>query len=248
MANVDLSGELRDKPFARLVAELVRAKATGALVIQDPIGINKAFFVNGVPQGARLSRLKHPIGRILVDDGHMTEEQLNEALAAHSRTEKLIGQILLDMKLVDKAMLDAIMARQSQLNFLSLFGLHEGAYEFHNGLVEITDFQPAPMPTVEAMYLGVRNHGSPDVANAMLAELCFLGFRLKPGAELDTERLGPAENQALALLASYKTTPELGRALPLQPRAIGALLFALSSAGALETAPLAALAHAGSLS
>ncbi|MBC7794701.1 MAG: hypothetical protein H7Z43_13435, partial [Clostridia bacterium] len=114
------SGDLRDQPFAKLVAQLARTQATGVLEVHDPIGVSRAFFVQGVPQGARLSRLKHPIGRILVEGNVLSEDRLNEALAVHNRTDKLLGQILLEMKLLTEEQLSDVMSRQSQLNFLSL--------------------------------------------------------------------------------------------------------------------------------
>ncbi len=227
MANdVKNSGDLRDQPFAKLVAQLARTQATGVLEVHDPIGVSRAFFVQGAPQGARLSRLKHPIGRILVEENVLSEDRLNEALAVHNRTDKLLGQILLEMKLLTEEQLSGVMARQSQLNFLSLFGTREGRFEFLSGLVHLTDFAPAPMQPLATLYLGVRDYARIEVTNETVSEVAFSALKAKPALSAEAAQLEPAEQMAAQLLAEPKLTGELARALPLSPKALRALVFA----------------------
>lgn len=229
------SGDLRDQPFAKLVAQLARTQATGVLEVHDPIGVSRAFFVQGAPQGARLSRLKHPIGRILVEEDILSEDRLNEALAVHNRTDKLLGQILLEMKLLTEDQLSGVMARQSQLNFLSLFGTREGRFEFLSGLVHLTDFAPAPMQPLATLYLGVRDYARIEVTNETISELAFLSLKAKPALSAEAAQLEPAEQMAASLLSEPKLTGEIARAVPLAPKALRALVFAFAQLDLVET-------------
>lgn len=234
---VKLSGDLRDTPFAKIAGHLARSRATGMLEVNDAIGVNRGFFLDGAPQGAKLSRLKHPIGRILVDEGILGEDELNQALRTHNSGDKLLGQVLLDMKLLTQEQLDGVMGRQSQLNFLSLFALREGRYSFSEGLVNLTDFTAAPMVPLVTLYDGVREHSKPEVTYDLVADIAFSAVRIDADAQSLVTYLPPAEQMAVRLMQSYRFTGDLARSVPLPIKSLRSLLFALHQLQALEVAP-----------
>ena len=245
-SDLKLSGDLRDHPFAKLVGQLARKQATGVLEVHDPIGVSRAFFVQGAPQGARLSRLKHPIGRILVEENVISEERLNEALAVHNRTDKLLGQeILLEMKFLTDDQLSGVMARQSQLNFLSLFAAREGRFEFLSGLVHLTDFAPAPMQPLATLYLGVRDYARIEVTSDAVADLTFRATEAKPQLEAEAVQLQPAEQMAAALLKTPRFTGDLARSVPLAPKALRAFVYALTQLELVEVVDPTLVPRAG---
>jgi len=234
---LQLTADLKELSFAAALARLSRTKATGALEILDAIGTNRAFLLNGIPQGAKLSRLKHPIGRILTTSGLLTEAQLNEALAMHNKTEKLLGQVLLELRLVSPEALRQAMETQSRQNLLTMFALTQGQMEFHEGLVYLTDFTPTPCPPLAILYEGTRDHTPAAILQPFLATLTFASVRLSEAAAPLVAELPPAEQMALQLLLQAHFTGELARAVPLPPKALGALLYALHELGGLELGP-----------
>ncbi len=70
---------------------------------------------NPVPSQGRL-----PLGTLLVRDGHLTIEVLEQALAEKERSSKLLGEILLDHQLVSSSTLARALAEQHGLDFLDL--------------------------------------------------------------------------------------------------------------------------------
>ncbi len=232
-----IQSDLRDLSFAAAFGQLVREQATGVLAVNDAIGTSRAFFLKGAPQGAKLARLKNPIGRILVDEKLLTQEQLDQALAVHNKTDKLLGQVLLEQRFIDQAGLDRVMAIQSRLNCLALFACKEGRLEFHDGLVHLTDFTPAPMSPLLTLYQGVRDHAREEVTHALLARLAFGAVALSDSAAPLVAELPPAEQMAARLLEVFRFTGDLARGVPLAPKALGALLFALNELGGLKLAP-----------
>jgi len=232
-----LSADLRDLPFAIAFGQTVRAKATGVLELHDSIGLNRAFFLEGRPQGATLSRLKNPMGRILIEQDLITEHQLDEALVIHNQTAKLLGQVLLEKGWVSDSGLKQVMEIQSRLNCLSLFGIKEGRLEFNNGLVHLTDFTPSPMSSLMTLYEGVRDHGAYAVTYPLLAQLAFNAISLSENAAGFLEQLPPAEQMAARLLETFRFTGDLARSVPLAPASLGSLLFALNELGGLNIAP-----------
>lgn len=236
-SEITISSDLRDMPFAAAVAAVIRGRGTGVLEVQDAIGTSRAFFLAGVPQGGKLSRLKNPIGRILVDEGMISEHQLDEALSVHNKTDKLLGQVLLELKLLDADGLKRAMESQSRLNFLALFATRDGRIEFRDGLVHLTDFTPAPMSPLLTLYRGVKEHAREEVTFALLAKIAFAAITLSPTARELLAELPPAEQMAARLLEAYRFSGDLARSVPLPAKALGALLYALHELGGLTIGP-----------
>ena len=61
--------------------------------------------------------------------------------------------------------------------------------------------------------------------------------KLSSEADELTDDLGPAEKMAVELMQEYCLTGDLARRVPLPPKALGSLLYALHEAGVLEIAP-----------
>src|SRR6266508_5023679 len=66
------------------------------------------------------SRKTKKLGEILVEEGLITAEQLERALLEQSRTDQLLGRILIDMKMVKEADLMAALAKQIGFTFVDL--------------------------------------------------------------------------------------------------------------------------------
>ena len=77
----------------------------------------------------------HRIGDILIEEGMISPEQLDEALTLREDSGELLGHILKDMGLVTESDIAKIVCVQFQLPFLSLAN-----YSFDETLVEL--FQP----------------------------------------------------------------------------------------------------------
>lgn len=236
-----LGRDLREMSFPVAVARVISAQATGVLELHDTLGVNRAYFVEGAPQGGRLARMKHPLGRLIVDEGLISEGQLNQALNSQRASKQLLGQVLVEAKLVTADELAALIKKQSQLNFFTLFGAREGRLSFKEGTVHLTNFTPAPLPPAAAIYLGLRNSGTLDSVEGTVSRFLTSGLRIIENRPDVVEDMPPAEQFAIEWLAKPRFAGELARALPLPGDAITYLLFALSAVGALEVLPARAV-------
>src|SRR5919198_395513 len=66
------------------------------------------------------SRKTKKLGEILVEEGLITAEQLERALVEQSRTDQLLGRILIDLKMVKESDLMAALAKQIGFRFVDL--------------------------------------------------------------------------------------------------------------------------------
>src|SRR2546422_5122325 len=60
------------------------------------------------------------LGEILVEEGLISHEQLERALLEQSRTDQLLGRILIDLKMVRESDLMAALAKQIGFRFVDL--------------------------------------------------------------------------------------------------------------------------------
>src|SRR2546430_7824854 len=70
-----------------------------------------------LPTSARKTK---KLGEILVEEGLISHEQLEQALLEQSRTDQLLGRILIDMKMVRESDLMAALAKQIGFRFVDL--------------------------------------------------------------------------------------------------------------------------------
>jgi type IV pilus assembly protein PilB len=82
---------------------------------------------------SKVSRLyRRRIGEILVNEGIITPEQLDEALGVQKKTKDLLGTILMDMGIISESDIAKIICVQYQLPFICLAN-----YDFDEKLVQL---------------------------------------------------------------------------------------------------------------
>ena len=65
-------------------------------------------------------KIRKKLGEILIEDGLLTRAQLEEALVHQREEGGLIGQVLIDMNLVDEAHLVSALGKQFQIPYIPL--------------------------------------------------------------------------------------------------------------------------------
>lgn len=231
---ISLGRDLREMSFSDAVAEIIRGRGTGALELHQPLGVSRAYFIDGVPQGARLARMKHPVGRLLVERDYLTERELQRALATQSRDRKRLGEVLLQSGKLTEKQLAEIIGLQARLNFFSLFEAHEGRLAFKEGDDLLDGFMLCPQPALSALYEGLRYAGRRDTVAPALARYATEGVQLKKGETIDTSGLGPAECRVIGRLGEPCFAPEIARSVPLKSDDVAFLLVALDEMALIE--------------
>ncbi|MEO1172763.1 MAG: hypothetical protein AAFX94_12050 [Myxococcota bacterium] len=232
-----LGRDLREMSFPAAIGEVIKVGATGVLELHDTLGVNRAYFVGGRPQGGRLARMKHPLGRLVVDEGLISEAELNQALGTQRENQKLLGQVLLELGYLDTGTLEALIRRQSQLNFYSLFSARDGRLVFREGTVHLTNFTPAPMPPVAGIYFGLREANRIEPVESAVAPMLTAGVQLRTDPENVSEQMPPAERFAIESMREAVFPGEIARRIPLPGNAVAFLLFALLANNALRLVP-----------
>ena len=123
-------GELRTKPFPELLAELYRWKATGALLLKRGRVKKIVYFKDGYPIFVKSNLLGECLGKLMVRERMITEDQAEESLQLMRSSGRMQGTVLIEMGLISPHNLVFALELQLRTKLLEIFKWEEGRYQF----------------------------------------------------------------------------------------------------------------------
>jgi hypothetical protein len=182
-------GLLERTPFAHLLVYAVDKRLTGAMVFNEPGGAEHVVqLARGVVVKVRPGDQFAMFGEILVEDGLVSRETLDAALA----TRGLIGDVLLLSGCIDAGTLEWVAEVQFVRRMVRLFALPAGTrYQYFEGLRLLDEWggEPARVDPLALLWAGLRDHGGRSTRiGPTLARLKDMPLRVHPA--LDPGRFG----------------------------------------------------------
>jgi hypothetical protein len=199
-------------PLADLVDLLARRRATGALTCERG-SVRKTLQVrDGAGVGAASNDPREYLGQLLINFGHLTEEQLTKAFRTQEETRIRLGKVLTMVGLVPPATIRDVLAIKIRETVLDVFLWDSGVFSFDDTPPPAVDELDASVPLSEI------------AREAEFRATAWRAFRaaFPSGAatlELDAERTpdgvgsGTVDGRLLALAAEGLTVDEIGLAL-----------------------------------
>lgn len=160
---------------AELVWELSQARQTGVLEIRSPEGLACVHFVDGWPVFVESSSLHDSLGRLMLGEGLLTQEQYAQAL--RRMTDDLIagedvrfGEVVVELGFVTADQVVTTLRRQVKEKLVNLCHLVEPEMEFRVGREYVAggggSFRADPC---EIVLEGVRRHYGPARLEGLIA-------------------------------------------------------------------------------
>jgi hypothetical protein len=234
-----LMGSFAVLPLGDLVELLARRRMSGTLACERGT-VRKTLYVHeGVAVGASSNDPREFLGQLLINFGHVTEEQLSKAFRTQEETKVRLGKVLTMVGLVSPETIREVLAIKIRETLLD-------AFLWDSGIFTLDDVPPAPVDELDATVPLV------DIAReAEFRTTAWSAFRAQfpSGAaalEVDESRvprpLGPdtVDGRVIALARAGKTIDEVGLALHATDFHLYQRLYALGSKGVLRAAPVLA--------
>jgi uncharacterized protein YdbL (DUF1318 family) len=230
-------------PLADLVDLLARRRATGSLTCERGTVRKTVHLQDGAAVGASSNDPREYLGQLLVNFGHITDEQLTTAFRAQEETKIRIGKVLSLVGLVPPETLREVLAIKIRETLLDVF-------LWDSGLFWVDDAAPAAVDELDAAI------PLPDISReAEFRATAWSAFRgeFPSGAvalELDEAKvptgLDPEtlDGRLVALAREGKTVDEIGLALRLTDFHLYQRLYALARQGTLRASAASATAAA----
>lgn len=141
-----INGTLRTVQFPDLLEWLKRGTKTGCLTVTQERNNKHVYFRNGDIIFATSVRDEDRFGEYLIRNQVITPEQLNEALELQRNTGKLLGESLVDMKLITDEELGEKLRHFVEGIIFDIFTWKEGNFEFID----------SKMPPIQTKFQNIR--------------------------------------------------------------------------------------------
>jgi tetratricopeptide (TPR) repeat protein len=152
-----IEGPLRELGVHDVFQLLDLTRKTGALRIRSALRDNDGVvhFRNGRVVGASMRDENHRLGRMLVQAGRVTEEELLGALKIRIQEgeTRRVGEILVAMGAISQRELDRQVRRQVESVVFELLSWSEGYFSFEGGMSESGERDDATALTAEALLM-----------------------------------------------------------------------------------------------
>ena len=151
-----IEGPLRELGVHDVFQLLDLTRKTGSLRIRSSLRDNDGVvhFLNGRVVGASMRDDSHKLGRMLVQAGRITEDELTNALGIRARlnNQKKVGEILVSLGAISQRELERQVRRQIEAVVFELLSWSEGYFSFEEGTPDVNDSESGGL-TAEALLM-----------------------------------------------------------------------------------------------
>jgi len=226
-------GTLAKTPFSHLLIYAYERGLSGTFELAGPDGDGGTILViDGQPTKAKTVRPTTYLGRVLLELGLLTDEQLDTSLRELALQKKLHGQILLETGVLNEEQLELGLRAQLVRKMQALVRLPpEATFKYYDGFDALASYGGDghvgidPYPIVWA---AIRQEPPWEHVHGALGKVGSSGFRLTKQAETARFSFDKAERTTVELLRSRpQRLQELAAAGILPPRLAQLLVYCL---------------------
>lgn len=226
-------GTLSKTPFPHLLLYVLERQLTGSIVLTAPDGEHATILaLEGFPSKARTSEGVAYLGPVMVEQGILTEEQLQRSIEPFKAEKRLHGIILRELGMIDEARLLEGLRVQVIRKLEHLFGWPgETTFVYYDAFDALSEFGADDMVSVDPLPLvwaAVRHSPPWDHIHGALTKVAGAPLRISPVAQL--ERLALSDDERLfvdGLGRRPKRLHEMSSAGTLNPTVKQLLLYCL---------------------
>jgi hypothetical protein len=155
---MSLRGTLGDFGIADILQLIGHQAKTGVLMLKDgDVHVDISFVDGNVVKAQQSLRDKADLlGNIMVRGRALQQSQLDEALEIQQRTQRRLGDILVESNAVDRSTIKEFARLQTTETIYRLFGWRAGTYEFVAEPVDYDEASYAPIRSENILMEGFR--------------------------------------------------------------------------------------------
>ncbi|MFP5286234.1 MAG: DUF4388 domain-containing protein [Thermoanaerobaculia bacterium] len=242
-------GTLQETPFASLLFSLAVQKQTRVLEIRRGQVWKKIIFEHGVPVDCRSNLSHETLGRYMVLEGKLGEDDFTACLSKSAARGVPLGEVLLEQGLVSAVELFRILQQNLAKKLLDVFTWREGEYRLLDESPVVDSSLKVKVP--QLILTGVTKFASQEEVDMAVGPLVGKKLVIHPAPPFPLEeiRLNASQGQLVEALRTGKRMGELAEATGLPFDEITRLIHALSALGVLvpaDTLPKDLLTSTGS--
>ena len=230
-----IEGPLKELSIHDVFQLLDLSRKTGTLRVDSDLRQNAGtvFFEDGAVVGAEIRSNPHPLGRLLVRAGRVSEHDLGRARALQSAGDvRRLGEILVSEGLVSPRDLSRYVRQQVEEVVFELVGWSEGYFAFEEGKHGTWPTEAdGRIPTGQVLMEAARRT---DEWSRIEKKIAHLGLVPRLAPVLDTAApldLLPPEWEVLSVIDGERSVRDLASGLGRPEFEVARTLFGLATAG-----------------
>jgi hypothetical protein len=229
-------GSLQEIPFSPLLCALAMHKKTTVLEIRRRQVWKKIVLEEGVPVDCRSNLVHETLGRYMVLEGKLSEEDFTASLGRSASRGVPLGEILLETGMVNAVELFKILQQNLAKKLLDMFTWRDG--EFRIVEDELRNEMSLKVKVPQLILTGVSKLVPQDEVDMSVAPLVGKRLALHPAPHFPLEdiRLSPRQTQLAEAIRPGRRMGELAETTGLSVDEITRLLYALSILGVVAPA------------
>jgi hypothetical protein len=206
--DLDLQGNIERFTLPEIFQLVSVGRKTGTLGIQRDDDIVMVYFKDGSVIYGYGPRKTYHIGRMLVEKGRITSEQLDESISFQAENQsggKRLGQILIERQYIDRADLEEVIRKQVEELIFSLMSWNRGSFKFYEDQFPTEEEITVKLSTENVVLEGLRRLDEMTRIKDYLPDFSTV-YRLapsEPGQKRDIS-LEPEEWNILALIDGHR--------------------------------------------
>ena len=235
-----MKGPLTEGLLPEVLRQLYVGRKTGFLHFTRGDERRSVYFRVGHIVHGDTNVKEERLGETLVTQGVLTAADLKRATGFVLRDKKRLGNVLVELGILDRDRLEDALALHVREILLKVFSWSEGEYNFEER--EEPGLEPdisLKLSTGEMILEAVRKIDDPDVVRFALGNIDrILGLSNDPLLRFQKITLTPADGYVLSRIDGTLSARELLQVIPLAPEETMRSLFGLLSTGVVEFLPL----------
>ena len=224
-------GDLREIPFSPLLCALAAQKKTTVLEIRRRQVWKKIVLEEGMPVDCRSNLVHETLGRYMVLEGKLSEEEFTAGLGQSASRGVPLGEILLEKGLINAVELFKILQQNLAKKLLDMFTWREG--EFRIVEDDLRNEMSLKVKVPQLILTGVTKLVPQEEVDMSVAPLVGKRLALHPAPffPLEDIRLSQRQTQLTEAIRPGRRMGELAESTGLSVDEITRLLYALSILG-----------------
>ncbi len=129
---MNLPGQLRSTTLGDLLGTLFRGRASGVLALEEPSGrTHRVTLRAGLVTAVEVDGSLPPLGDLVRREKLLDEEALNRSILASLRSQRMLGEVLVDEFQLAPTIVEALLRRQISQRLRFLESVVEARIRFH---------------------------------------------------------------------------------------------------------------------
>ncbi|MFH1699129.1 MAG: DUF4388 domain-containing protein [Candidatus Zixiibacteriota bacterium] len=214
--DLDLQGNIERFTLPEIFQLVSTSRKTGTLGIQRDDDIVMVYFKKGSVVYGYGPRKTYHVGRMLVENGRLTSEQLDDAIslqAADKTSGRRLGQILIERNYIDRADLEQVVRNQVEELIYSLMEWDRGSFKFYENQFPTEEEITVSLSTENIVLEGMRRLDELTRVKEFLPDFSVV-FALAPSEQNQKREvtLEPNEWNILALIDGHRSIEDIIKA------------------------------------